>query len=90
MNCANRRRPTSTKTSLFRGVSRTKRGKKWQACLVYDKRTIFLGRFASEAEAALVYDAAVREKVGEFGIYNFPRDGERSAVVGNENDRQSA
>lgn len=66
------------KSSRFKGVTRTKLGR-WQAQLRISGRQFYLGLYADDAEAALVYDAAARLRFGEFAALNFPRPGERSA-----------
>jgi len=43
---------------------------------------VYIGSYTTEEEAAHAYDAAAREHHGRFGRYNFPREGERSALPG--------
>jgi hypothetical protein len=52
-------------TSRYRGVSFSKREKKWRAAIKIDKRTKTIGYFDSEDEAALAYNRAAREHFGE-------------------------
>lgn len=60
------------KSSQFKGVSfRSDRGT-WMACIGFNGRTIKLGTFATEREAAEAYDNAARERFGEFAALNFP------------------
>lgn len=62
-------------TSGFIGVSFNKPLGRFTAKL----RTKHLGCFDTAIEAAHARDAAARADFGEFGTYNFPREGERSA-----------
>jgi hypothetical protein len=64
--------------SRFKGVYNS-RGY-WFAALRKNYKTINLGRFDTEKEAALAHDEAARRLHGEFARVNFPRDGERSAL----------
>lgn len=62
----------SKSTSRFKGVCWDKRNSKWQAAIQVDLRTIHLGRFTSELDAAIAYDSVAREHFGEFACCNFP------------------
>jgi hypothetical protein len=66
------RRPRRNSSSKYKGVSWYKRDKKWQVQIYYNARTIHLGRFDDEVEAALVYDRKATELFGEFAYLNFP------------------
>jgi hypothetical protein len=50
--------------SRFKGVQRTESGRKWSAAIAIDGKYRNLGRFRSEVDAALAYDAALRELMG--------------------------
>jgi hypothetical protein len=54
-----------TCSSRFKGVTRTESGRKWAAAIAIEGQYRNLGRFRSEIEAALAYDAALRELMGE-------------------------
>jgi hypothetical protein len=71
-------RPTS-RASMYKGVCAA--GCMWEASLMVRGKRHRLGRFVDEADAARAYDAAVRETNGGYGRYNFPLEGERSALV---------
>jgi len=71
--------PSRVGSSRFKGVSLS-RGR-WRATIRDDYRTVHLGRFDTEKEAAHAYDEAARRLHGsEFARVNFPRGGERSAL----------
>jgi hypothetical protein len=51
-------------SSRFKGVMRTQSGRKWAAAISINGKYRNLGRFRSEIDAALAYDAALRELMG--------------------------
>ena len=77
-NCANRlaRRTASP----YKGVTLVGGRLRWQAQITVRGETMILGRFTDDADAARIYDEAVRKHFGEYGRYNFPLTGERSAL----------
>jgi hypothetical protein len=58
-------------SSRYRGVRWSKVGKRWEAQLGFKRKSIFLGHFDSEEEAARVYDEAAKKYHGEFARLNF-------------------
>jgi hypothetical protein len=62
------------KSSIYVGVSIDKRATlyPWTASLAFRKKTYHLGKYATEREAALVYDNKVLELYGPEGKLNFP------------------
>lgn len=66
-------------TSRFRGVSWYRPLERWRAALRGGGKTIHVGYFHNEEEAARAYDDAARQHHGAFASLNFPREGERSA-----------
>jgi hypothetical protein len=58
--------------SAYRGVTRRKRGRKWQAVIRIGSVIKPLGSFDSEEDAARAYDAAALAHWGEFAALNFP------------------
>jgi hypothetical protein len=60
INAQNKRVGLSTSTSRFLGVSWCAARGQWQSKIKVDRRTIFLGRFDVEEDAAAAYVAAKR------------------------------
>jgi len=58
--------------SAFKGVAWDRQHSRWVAKIAVSGRTINLGRFAAEVDAARAYDAAAVELFGEFAFINFP------------------
>ena len=52
------------------------RSRPWKAH-ISDERLIHQGYLSTDEEAAGAYDAAARERFGEFAALNFPRPGEQ-------------
>lgn len=68
---ANQRR-TPGKTSQYKGVANAREGKRrWRAAIGYQSKTLNLGYFMTEIEAAKAYDAKAKELYGEFANPNF-------------------
>jgi hypothetical protein len=70
-NCFNKKL-ASNNTSGYKGVSWWTRQGAFAAQIRVDYKRIFLGFFASPAEAALAYDAAALDYFGEYAALNFP------------------
>ena len=71
LNCRNRRGVANT-SSRFKGVSWHRRMQKWTANIRDVDGQHWLGTFDSEEDAARSYDAAARERFGDFARLNFP------------------
>lgn len=64
---------SSKTSSQFKGVHYAPRYRlKWAAAIGVNRKTIHLGRFKTEIEAAKAYDAAARTHFGAFARPNFP------------------
>ena len=64
-------RKKAVRHSLFKGVYWDNHSNKWQAQIRVNKRTITIGRFESEQEAAWAYDFMALYYFGEFARPNF-------------------
>lgn len=65
------RQPRTDCDSRYKGVA--KQRKRWMAHIQYNGRSIFLGEYDTEIEAAKAYDKKAKEFFGEFArpnIYN--------------------
>lgn len=60
-------------SSKYKGVSRNRGKKRWQAVIHVNGKTIYLGSFQSEIQGARAYDRAARRHFGEFAAPNFPQ-----------------
>ena len=57
-------------SSRFKGVSWQKRARKWRAAICVRWKTIDLGLYTDETEAAMAYDEAAKKYHGDFGVLN--------------------
>lgn len=64
MNCGKK-----SNSKRFKGTSR--HGSRWVANIKHNRVGMYLGTYATEEEAARVYDAKARELFGEFACLNF-------------------
>lgn len=69
-NLRNRKKQKNT-TSVYKGVHLTVE-LQWQAAITFEGKKRYLGRFATEEDAAAAYDQAACELFGEFAKLNFP------------------
>ncbi|GMI11531.1 hypothetical protein TrVE_jg8533 [Triparma verrucosa] len=71
--------------SAYTGVTYNKTHKKYQACLTHNRKQHYLGRFATETEAAWAYDfEAKRIKGDDWKNLNFANKAEYSAKLSAE------
>jgi hypothetical protein len=71
-NLCNRKKRSGAMYSKYKGVHWNKSHKKWAARITFEKKTIELGYYLSEIEAAKAYDRAAIKYHGEFACLNFP------------------
>jgi hypothetical protein len=74
-NHYNRRKTIRKTTSKYKGVHRITDRKAYCAKIRYKCKTIFLGYYKDEIEAAKAYDEAARKFFGEFARLNFTTEG---------------
>jgi hypothetical protein len=67
-----RKRPNEVGSSPFKGVSRNRRMRKWQATIKVNGQSLWLGAYDNETAAARAYDAAAKKHFGEHAFINFP------------------
>lgn len=60
--------------SQYKGVCKPADYNKWIALITINDRTIRLGTFVTEEEAARAYDVAAKKHFGAFACLNFPDD----------------
>ena len=68
-NQANKKK-TNNRTSKYKGVSYYKQHKKFKVGIMVDGKTIHLGYFVDEIEAATAYNRAATKYFGEFACLN--------------------
>ena len=70
-NCYNRKKTKINATSKYKGVYWDKQRKKWSTLIGKDQKSIHLGHYDNEIEAAKAYDKKALELFGEFAYINF-------------------
>ena len=73
-NSRNKRKTRSKTSSRFVGVFLVKRSGRWKAAIQSNGKTINLGTFDSEIDAAKAYDEAARKYHKDFARLNFPEE----------------
>ena len=71
-NAKNRARTLTPGTSPYKGVNWYPLLKQWIARVQVDRKSIHIGYFDSEIEAAVAYDIAASKVHGEYARLNFP------------------
>ena len=71
---ARNNRPQRRASSKYKGVSWRKDGKVFRAQIWHNAKSINLGRFKNEIDAARAYDKKARELFGQFAYLNFPEE----------------
>jgi AP2 domain len=72
-NVANSVKRRDGRSSKYKGVCWHKRDRKFQASIRVHGRTIHVGIFTDEVQAAQAYDIAARTFFGDFAQCNFPK-----------------
>jgi len=70
---ARNRGPNRNSSSRYKGVSWKKDCNKWYVRIKYEGRSVYLGRYDDETEAATAYDRKAQELFGEFAYLNFAK-----------------
>lgn len=70
----NTRKKANAVTSKYKGVSWSKKSKKWIVQVCSPGRPLCRGRFVSELDAANEYDRIVRIEFGEYAMTNFKEE----------------
>lgn len=61
-------------TSGYKGVTWHKRGKKWQAYIKLNGKSIYIGFYNTAEEAADAYDFMAKQYYGEYANLNFQKE----------------
>jgi hypothetical protein len=72
LNNGNQQKTQRKTSSRYKGVYWYGRVNRWGACIGYEGKTIYLGSFEKDVDAALAYDKKAIELFGEFACLNFP------------------
>jgi hypothetical protein len=60
-------------SSKYKGVHWDKSRNKWTTRIKVMYKSVYIGRFDTEEEAAKAYDAYIIQHLADFGILNFPK-----------------
>jgi hypothetical protein len=69
-NAFNRKKPKGKCTSQYKGVFKRKDLNKWETRIKINNKSIYLGTFVDEVDAAKAYNQAARKYFGEFARCN--------------------
>ncbi len=71
-NIHNQRIQQRPKTSQYKGVNWDKRDRFWRTQIKLNGKSLHIGCFKNEVDAALAYDRTAKRLFGEFAFLNFP------------------
>ncbi|MFA5934997.1 MAG: AP2 domain-containing protein [Candidatus Paceibacterota bacterium] len=66
------RKPNRNSKSPYKGAQWDKVQNKWRCAIVVNKKSIYLGVYVNDIDAAKAYDKAAKKYFGEFAYINFP------------------
>jgi len=69
-NNQNKRKTTSDKSSIYKGVHWSKQKAAWLACIVVNGKKKTIGHYLLEKDAALAYNKAAETYFGDFACVN--------------------
>lgn len=69
-NSFNRKKPNVRSTSRYKGVLKRKNSNSWEARIKYNSKSIYLGSFITEVDAAIAYNIAAHHYFGEYAKPN--------------------
>lgn len=69
-NLANVGKSIKKSSSIFKGVSFCSRRKNWMAQIMHHGKSVFVGRYKTESEAAINWNKKAKEINGEFAFQN--------------------
>jgi hypothetical protein len=70
-NMRNQKKKSGNRSSQYKGVNFYKRYNKWQSRATVNYKSVSLGYYDTEIEAAIAYDNFVKKEFGEFAKTNF-------------------
>lgn len=73
-NMWNRGTHNKNKKSIYRGVTRRGERDMWRARICINGKSVHLGDFTSEIDAAKAFDKAIQRVAGSFSRLNFPEN----------------
>lgn len=69
-NNMNKTKVTKITSSIYKGVLFRKDTKKWSACIKQNQKTIAIGCFDKEIDAAIAYNLKAKEMFGSYALLN--------------------
>lgn len=69
-NASNKEKQKGIYSSIYKGVYWHKSRQRWMARISYDSKTVWLGYFDDEDDAAIAYNLASMKYHGEFAVLN--------------------